>query len=75
VLAISDSVILSWCFYVSLGNITCSIFIDYQVDCLVSEEYVPEGVPCSLDDQSEVAEYCFGHKRNIMSLHGEGRDE
>ena len=43
-LAISDSVILSWCYYVSLGNITYSIFIDYQVDCLVSEEYVPKGV-------------------------------
>jgi hypothetical protein len=44
VLAISDSVILSWCFCVSPGNITCSVFIDYQVDCLVSEEYVLEGV-------------------------------
>jgi hypothetical protein len=44
VLAISDSVILSWCFCVSPGNITCSVFIDYQVDFLVSEEYVPEGV-------------------------------
>jgi hypothetical protein len=44
VLAISDSVILSWCFCISLGNITCSIFIDYQVDCLLSEEYVPKGV-------------------------------
>jgi hypothetical protein len=44
VLAINDSVILSWCFCVSLGNITCSVFIDYHVDCLVSEEYVPEGV-------------------------------
>jgi hypothetical protein len=43
-LAISDSVIFSWCFCVSPGNITCSIFIDYQVDCLVSEEYVPKGV-------------------------------
>jgi hypothetical protein len=43
-LAISDSVILSWCFCVSPGNITCSIFIDYQVDCLLSEEYVPEGL-------------------------------
>jgi hypothetical protein len=43
-LTISDSVILSWCFCVSLGNITCSVFIDYQVDCLLSEEYVPEGV-------------------------------
>jgi hypothetical protein len=43
-LAISDSVILSWCFCVSPGNITCSIFIDYQVDCLLSEEYVLEGV-------------------------------
>jgi hypothetical protein len=43
-LAISDSVILSWCFCVSPGNITCSVFIDYQVDCLLSEEYVPEGV-------------------------------
>jgi hypothetical protein len=44
VLAISESVILSWCFCVSPGNITCSVFIDYQVDCLVSEEYVPKGV-------------------------------
>jgi hypothetical protein len=44
VLAISDSVILSWCFCISPGNITCFVFIDYQVDCLVSEEYVPEGV-------------------------------
>jgi hypothetical protein len=44
VLAINDSVILSWCFCVSPGNITYSIFIDYQVDCLVSEEYFPEGV-------------------------------
>jgi hypothetical protein len=44
VLAISDNVILSWCFCVSPGNITCSVFIDYQVDCLVSEEYVPKGV-------------------------------
>ena len=43
-LTISDSVIFSWCFYVSLENIICSIFIDYQVDCLLSEEYVPEGV-------------------------------
>jgi hypothetical protein len=43
-LAISDSVILSWCFCVSLGNFICSIFIDYQVNSLVSEEYVPEGV-------------------------------
>jgi hypothetical protein len=43
-LAISDSVILSWCFYISPSNITCSVFIDYQVDSLVSEEYVPEGV-------------------------------
>jgi hypothetical protein len=43
-LAISNSVILSWCFCVSPGNITCSVFIDYQVDCLLSEEYVPEGV-------------------------------
>jgi hypothetical protein len=44
VLAISDSVILSWCFCVSLGNFTSSVFIDYQVDFLVSEEYVPESV-------------------------------
>jgi hypothetical protein len=44
VLAISDSVILSWCFYISPGSITCSVFFDYQVDCLVSEEYVPESV-------------------------------
>ena len=29
-------------------------------------------VPCSLDDQSKVAKYRFGHKRNIMSLYGEG---
>jgi hypothetical protein len=43
-LAISDSVILSWCFCVSPGNITCFVFIDYQVDCLLSEEYVPKGV-------------------------------
>lgn len=43
-LTISDSVILSSCFCVSPGNITCSVFIDYQVDCLLSEEYVPEGV-------------------------------
>jgi hypothetical protein len=44
VLAISDSVILYWCFCVSPGNFICSIFIDYQVDSLVSVEYVPEGV-------------------------------
>ena len=40
-LTISDNVILSLCFCVSPGNIT---FIDYQVDCLLSEEYVPKGV-------------------------------
>ena len=43
-LTISDSVIFSWCFCVLPGNITCAVFIDYQVDCLLSEEYVPEGV-------------------------------
>ena len=43
-LTISDSVILSWCFCVSLGNITCSVFIDYQVDYLLSKEYVPKNV-------------------------------
>ena len=43
-LTISDSVILSWCFCVSPGNITCSVFIDYQVDWLLSEEYVPKGM-------------------------------
>ena len=43
-LTISDSVILSWCFCISLGNITCSVFIDYQVDYLLSEEYVPESM-------------------------------
>jgi hypothetical protein len=35
----------------------------------------PKVCPLCLDDQSEVAEYRFGHKRNIMSLHGEGRNE
>jgi hypothetical protein len=44
VLAISDNVILSWCFCFSPCNFTCSVFIDYQVDSLVSEEYVPECV-------------------------------
>jgi hypothetical protein len=44
VLAINDSVILSWCFCVSPSNFTCSVFIDYQVDSLVLEEYVPKGV-------------------------------
>ena len=43
-LTISDSVILSWCFYISPGNITCSVFINYHVDCLLLEEYVPEDV-------------------------------
>ena len=43
-LTISDNVILSWCFYFSPGNITCSVFIDYQVKCLLSKEYVPESV-------------------------------
>jgi hypothetical protein len=35
----------------------------------------PKVCPCSLDDQSEVAEYHFGHKRNIFLLHGEGGGE
>jgi hypothetical protein len=43
-LAINDSVIFSWCFCVSPGDFTCSVFIDYQVDSLVSQEYVPDGV-------------------------------
>ena len=43
-LTISNSVILSLCFYISPCNITYSVFIDYQVDCLLSKEYVPEGV-------------------------------
>ena len=44
VLAINDSVILSWCFCFFPGNFTYSVFIDYQIDFLVLEEYVPKGV-------------------------------
>jgi hypothetical protein len=44
VLSINDSIILSSCICVSPGNSTCFFFIDYQVDSLVSEEYIPKGV-------------------------------
>ena len=43
-LTISNNVILSSYFCISPGNITCSIFIDYLVDFLLLEEYVPKGV-------------------------------
>jgi hypothetical protein len=44
VLPISDSVILSLCICVSPDSSTCLFFIDYQVNSLVLEEYVPKGV-------------------------------
>ena len=43
-LTINDNVILSWCFCVLPNNIIYSIFIDYQVNCLLSKEYVLESV-------------------------------
>jgi hypothetical protein len=52
------------------------VFIDYQVDSLVSEEYVLKGVSSVVSTSPpKVAEYRSRHKQYIVSLHGKGGDK
>ena len=48
-------------------------FIDYQVDSLVLQEYVPKDVSSIVSTRPpKVAEYRSRHKWYTVSLHGEG---
>ena len=52
------------------------VFINYQVDSLVLQEYVPKGVsPIVSTSPSKWLNIVLGIKQYTMSLHGEGGDK